>query len=448
MRLATYGSIIGSLTIFLILIPNVIQLAYSDGLFMENLPPATVGDRQASLFTRVDPPVLISDSHQKRFLELRLYDAKTNENISNVNYFITITKGGKLLMRDLFYSQTGPLKIEFIPRAGQVSVFGSPEPFLGGWMSETGDITVQGPILMEGGLYHFQVEIFGIDRPNNIFQPENAPRFDSYLSVGDVFKENLTYNKAVYNSTLISYYDKIHDFKFDDKNILASWEMPFDWNQSRIKSVNIFVHEEFKIPKKFSQFSNTTSFNATVNGQPVIGRSLAIDPFSSENALIVHYLLTKNDIIKLAGMKAVAANSNNTMKFTLTPMMAVAGKSSTDMITDTGGVHVSLVWLPNPPVPNSQATLTLKFNDALSDSSLKADVNYDLSIIRAKDGKEVIKQPNLVAVNGTGVQKVTFPESGTFQIEIHVKSLKYNGQTTADSARNGIGRGFVIVSPQ
>ena len=55
--------------------------------------------------------------------------------------------------------------------------------------------------------------------------------------------------------------------------------MPFDWNQSRIKSVNIFVHEEFKIPKNFSQFSNTTSFNATVNGQPVTGRSLAIDPF-------------------------------------------------------------------------------------------------------------------------------------------------------------------------
>ena len=448
MKLAAYGFVIGSLTIFLFLIPNIVQLAYSDGLFMENLPPATVGDRQASLFTKVDPPVLTSDTHQKRFFELRLYDAKTNDNISNVNYFITITKGGTLLLRDLFYSQVGPLKIEFIPREGQVSVYGSPEPFLGGWMSETGDITVQGPILLDGGLYHFEIEIFGIDRPNNIFQPEKAPRFDSYLSVGDVFKENLTYNKAVYNSTLISYYDKIRDFKFDDKNLLASWDMPFDWNQSRIKSVNIFVHEEFKIPKNFSQFSNTTSFNATVNGQPVTGRSLAIDPFSSENALIVHYLLTKNDIVKLAGLKDIAANSNNTMKFSLTPMKAETGKSSTDLITDTGGIHAALSWLPNPPVASSQATLTLKFNDALSDSSLNADVNYDLSIIRSKDGKEMIKQPNLVAVNGTSVQKVTFPESGTFQIEIHVKSVKYNGQTTADPARNGIGRGFVIVVPQ
>ena len=86
------------------------QFAFSDGLFQENLPPATVGDRQASLFTKVSPPVLTSDTHQKRFFELRLYDAKTGNNITNVNYFITVTKAGKLLMRDLFYSKTGPSK--------------------------------------------------------------------------------------------------------------------------------------------------------------------------------------------------------------------------------------------------------------------------------------------------------------------------------------------------
>ena len=56
--------------------PSMKQPAFSDGLFQENLPPATVGDRQASLFTKVSPPVLTSDVHQKRFFELRLYDAK------------------------------------------------------------------------------------------------------------------------------------------------------------------------------------------------------------------------------------------------------------------------------------------------------------------------------------------------------------------------------------
>ena len=116
-------------------------------------------------------------------------------------------------------------------------------------MSENGQMTVQGPVLLEGGLYHFEIEIFGIDRPNNIFKQDSEPRFDSYLSVGDVFNENLTYNKIVYNSTLISYYDKIHNFRFDPTRLVASWEMPFDWNLSRINAVNIFVHEEFKVPK-------------------------------------------------------------------------------------------------------------------------------------------------------------------------------------------------------
>jgi hypothetical protein len=38
------------------------------------------------------------------------------------------------------------------------------------------------------------------------FIPENAPRFDSYLSIGDITYHNLTYNGENYNSTLISYY--------------------------------------------------------------------------------------------------------------------------------------------------------------------------------------------------------------------------------------------------
>lgn len=436
--------LIGIMLSVLYFVPSIVQLAFSDGLFQENLPPATVGDRQASLFTKVSPPVLTSDVHQKRFFELRLYDAKTGNNITNVNYFVTVTKGGKLLMRDLFYSKSGPLKIEINPREGPVTVFGSPEPFLGGWSSETDQITVQGPVLLEGGLYHFQIEIFGIDRPNNIFKPESAPQFNSYLSVGDVFKENLTYNKIVYNSTLISYYDKIHAFKFDPVKLLASWAMPFDWNLSRIKAVNIFVHEEFRVPKSFSQISNTTSFNATVNGQPVLGRSLAIDPFTSDKALIIHYLLTKSDIVKLAQIKEVTTGSNNTMKFTLTPMGPESRQSSTDIITDTGGIRATLAWTPNPPVSASEATLTLKFNDALSDSSLKADVNYDLSI-RSSDGKEIIRKDNLVALNGTGTQKLTFPVSDHYQIEVHVKSLKYAGQTTSDTGRNGIARGFVVI---
>ena len=261
-----------------IMLPNF-ERAIADGIFEENLPPATVGDREASLYTKISPPILTSDTMQNAFFQLRLFDSKTGNNITNVNYFLTISKGDKLLLRELFYSKDGPLTLKFEPNQGPIQVYGSTEPFLGGWTGETGPLTISGPVLSEGGLYHFGVEIFGIDNVRNIFVPENAPRFDSYLSIGDVSESNLTYADQIYNSTLISYYDRIQNFTFEPDDLEAKWAMPFDWNVSRIGSQNIFVHEEFKIPKSFSEFSNSTIFNGTCKWTTIGGKITCNRPF-------------------------------------------------------------------------------------------------------------------------------------------------------------------------
>ena len=451
-----------------LLLPNL-QQVFSDGIFEENLPPATVGDRVASIYTKISPPILTSDTKQNALFQLRLFDSKTGENITNVNYFLTITKGDKLLLRELFYSKDGPLTLKFRPNQGPVTVYGSTEPFLGGWTDETGQLTVAGPVLTEGGLYHFGIEIFGIDNVRNIFKPENAPRFDSYLSIGDVYATNLTFADKKFNSTLISYYDKIKNFTFENKDLRAEWTMPFDWNVSRIRSQNIFVHEEFKVPKSFNEFSNSSIFSATVNGQPVVGRSLAIDPFTSEKALIIHFLLNKNDIIKLAENAEAVANSNssvavndnksisvgntrgtpdsriNYMQFSLMPVTGNTTQStSSDLTTDTGGIHASLLWNPNPPVIGEN-TLNINFSDALSGGRLNADVNYDLTIRNSK-GEEIVRNNNITAINGISNQTVSFPSKGPFNLEVAVKSLKIPNQTGLDMTRKGIARGFVVVS--
>jgi hypothetical protein len=298
-----------------------IHNAFSDGLFEEKLPPASVGDREASLYTKINPPILTSDSKENAFFELRLFDAKTDENIKFVSYFITVEKDDKLLMRDLFHSPIGPLKLKINPTSSKsISVFGSTEPFLGGWTSETGDITINGPLLLEGGLYHFAIEIFGIDNPRNIFTPENAPRFDSWLSVGDVYRNDIIDSGKKYNTTLISYYDQIQNFKYDSQQSNMSWIMPFNWDLKRIKDNNIFVHEEIKIPKTLTKFSEVNAFDAVVNGNPLVGRSIALDPFTEENNFIIHLLLNKADIIKIA--ETINNNTNNnasTMTFSLSP---------------------------------------------------------------------------------------------------------------------------------
>ena len=299
-----------------ILLANL-QESYSDGLFEETLPPASIGDRAASLYTKISPPVLTSDTIQNAFFQLRLFDSKTGDNITNVNYFLTINKGDKVLFRELFYSKEGPLTLKFQPSQGPVKIFGSTEPFLGGWTSETGDVTISSPVLSEGGLYHFGIEIFGIDNVRNIFQPENAPRFDSYLSIGDVHSINLTYGNKDYNSTLISYYDKVQNFTFEPENLKLRWEMPFDWNVSRIKANNIFVHEEISIPKP-SPFANQ-SYSGEVNGIPLPAKMLMIDPTNSTKD-VIHFMIPKDGIISLA--ENVNKNRNSTsglMNFGLKP---------------------------------------------------------------------------------------------------------------------------------
>ena len=88
------------------------QKAYADGLTQENLPPATVGNRKASLFVKVSPPILTTDTKGNTYLQMRLFDANTNETIQHVTYDITVTKGTaqaapgtKPILRDFFHGK-------------------------------------------------------------------------------------------------------------------------------------------------------------------------------------------------------------------------------------------------------------------------------------------------------------------------------------------------------
>ena len=427
-----------------ILLLNPIQDALADGLFEENLPPASVGDREASLYTKISPQILTSDSKKNAFFELRLFDAKTDETIQHVSYFITVEKDGKLLMRDLFHSHQGNLKLKINPSNSKtVNVFGSTEPFLGGWTSETGDITINGPLLLEGGLYHFSIEIFGIDYDRNIFKPENAPRFDSWLSVGDVYRDDLIDKGKKYNVTVISYYDRIQDFKYNPNESNMSWIMPFNWDLERIQKNNIFVHEEIKLPKTFTKFSEANSFKALVNGNPLVGRSIALDPFTEEKNFIVHLLLNKADIIKIA-QKLNNNTNDKIMTFNLSPAEQKLVETTSEVVSDRGGILVQFTWM-DKIISNQDTNLQLRFSDALSTKEINGDIKYDI-IVYDKSGNKIVTKLDLIAQNATDSQVIKFPSKGIYQMELNIKGITYPDSTTPDETRNGIARGTVVVS--
>src|SRR5262245_56940048 len=68
------------------------QRAYGDGLTAENLPPASIGDREASLFVKINPPILTNESKQDAYLQFRLFNEKNNQTIQHVTYDIAISK--------------------------------------------------------------------------------------------------------------------------------------------------------------------------------------------------------------------------------------------------------------------------------------------------------------------------------------------------------------------
>ena len=429
-------------SIVVIALPS--RKAFADGLTQENLPPASVGNRNASLFVKINPPILTTESKQDAYMQFRLFDANNNATVKFTTFYIEVTKGtdnSQSIMHDFFQSQSGLLTLKIEPTEGPLTIFGNQEGFLNAWVADLGGtVNIRGPLLLEGGLYHFHIEIFGIDYPTNIFKTEDVPKFDSWLSVGDVSSENVQYSGQSYNTTIISYYDKIRDFKFDADKKMFTWSMPFDWNVSRIQQNNIFVHEEVRIPKSFSGIGNSPYFTATANDDVLTGRKLAIDPYSFEDRLTLHYLLNKNDILNMAKK---ATGDSKQMTFSLAPASEAPAETTGEMVTDTGGVGVAVEWTPSQLNADKESTVKLHFSDAFSGGSLNADVLYSLNIID-KNAKQIYSKDNLIAKGGVDTQTIDFPSNDKYTIQVTVKGITKDEQPV-DKTRSGVARGIVVV---
>jgi hypothetical protein len=118
--------------------------------------------------------------------------------------------------------------------------------------------------------------------------------------------------------------------------------------------------------------------------------------------------------------------------------------TSSDLVTNTGGIHAAISWSPNPLKPKTQSTVNISFYDPITSNPLSSnDVKYDM-VILDKNSHPVITKQNLVAKNATDTQVVTFPSNDIYQIQLEIKQLLKAGQTP-DLTRNGIARGYVVV---
>jgi hypothetical protein len=400
----------------------VTHLAYGDGLTQENLPPASFGNRQASLFIKISPPILTQNTVGDTYLELRLYDANTNQNVQHTSYFISVWKDDKLLLRNLFHAHSGDLTLKIVPTkvdVNDVIIYGDQVPQIpGAWTGFNDRVDVHAPILLEAGLYHFEIRIFGIDYDQNIFADKDVKTFNSWLSVGDITNQTITYSGKSYKTSIVSYYDKIQNFKFDEAKKSISFSMPFNWDTKRIEGQQIFVHQEVRVPKAFKEFTDTTAYDGKVNGMPAIGRMLILDPYSIEGTSILHFLINKEDILNIA--KTVSADTK-TMDFTVAPASTVA-KNIFDVKLDSGA-SVKVSYDSNlgagDAIPlqmtffdkNGQLLKFIRHGFRVEDSSGK--------VLIENVGTEPQK-PGITSPEGIDIQEVKFPSEGSYKLTIAI----------------------------
>jgi hypothetical protein len=141
--------------------------SYGDGLSEEQLPPFIMDDKRVVLYTKVSPSILTSQNTQDRFIEVRLIDYDTEETVRNVSYLIVLEKDNHQLIKDLFSSELGPLRIKVEPHNYYSKITNFTSHKDGIWHSQSGNITIQGPILLDPGLYHFSIGVIGLAGVNH-----------------------------------------------------------------------------------------------------------------------------------------------------------------------------------------------------------------------------------------------------------------------------------------
>jgi hypothetical protein len=338
---ALIGSALSISSLSLLMLFSV-KPAFGDGLTQETLS-ASFGNRKADLLIKMTPPVVttetINQQGQKPVIQFRLFDPSTNQTFKHVTYFITMEKGDKKLAADTFHDHNGDLRIEVKPmNTSKITVYGEQDPILNAYTgTPESPVIAAGPIFLEGGLYHFKVQISTIDFDRTLIPDDQQPTYDGWLSVGNTENQHIAINGKQIPITIISYYDKLKDFSFNNKDMQMKLVMPFDWDLTRLNKVKIFVHEEISIPKP-NEFTAKTSYSGAVNGIDVT-KNLVLDN-SNPQKDVIHFMLPKNTVMQVAGqVNKNGQASTPLMTFTLQPGGAAKGASSsmTGMTTMPSG---------------------------------------------------------------------------------------------------------------
>jgi hypothetical protein len=303
-----------------------------------------------------------------RQIMISLFETESGNMINNVSFEVDLIKNEQRLFKNNFERDGGVLIMNLVPsQDSEVEIInqGTVASFLG---LASDQFNLKGKVFENGGLYQFNVKILTVNDYNN--KLSEVVEYDLGISIPETTYYQIDdKNFGIQELGIITYFDQITEFNYDQSSRQIKFSFPFDWSQKTIEQTTV-IHEEIIVPRSFGDLL-VTSFTASLNEIILPESAINIDDFSSEGR-IVHIVVSQNELQDFF--------SNN--QFDINEIVMKVEPSQDDLplsgVTENGQFKIHL-WWENEIKSNSNVRLHYDILDTfLKDRPIS--VPYELKV--------------------------------------------------------------------
>ena len=404
--------------IFCLLFPA--SSVYGHGLGIDTISSISIQEKQISV--SIEMPMYFENDQEQ--ITITATDNETDETAKNVTYLIGIFYKDEMILRNYFFTENGVLPIIVTPTDnGDITIIGEQDSLLGAWSgTESNPIEITGPLFNSGGLYTFEIEVRTIDEPTNVIENSGVYEADLTIVESVYFPQKDQNNEDVEFSTK-SYFDSISNFNYNSEAKEVTFEMPFDWNESKMSHVSV-VHVETHFPKDFAEFLSP-SYLGSVNGIKLFKSSVTVDDYTYENDRTVHFVLLQDHLRYLKNeMRELEQPLPDNIVFKL--VASQEAKFPLIAYSESEEFKVNLAWDPKDIETGVPTNFVFTIRDSYTDSPMRLS---DYTFVIMQNNEEIHRVSDNAAVGGD-FEKFTFSEDQAGPTVIKFENIRNTGQET------------------
>ena len=404
--------------IFCLLFPA--SSVYGHGLGIDTISSINIQEKQISV--SVEMPMYFENDQEQ--ITITATDTETDETAKNVTFLIGIFNDDEMILRNYFFAEDGILPIVVTPTDDkEIIIYGEQDSLLGAWHGTDLDpLEITGPLFNSGGLYTFEIEVRTIDEPTNIVEDSGVYTADLTI-VDSVSHSQKDQNNEDVEFSTKSYFDSVSNFSYDSEAKEVTFEMPFDWDESKMSHVSV-VHVETHFPKGFLEFLYP-SYIGSVNDIKLFKSSVTVDDYTYDDKRTVHFVLLLDH---LRYLKNEMRESGQTLPDKITFKLSASEDAKFPLIAYTASEEfkLNLAWDPEDIESGVPTNFVFTIRDSYTDGPLRLS---DYTFVISRNNEEIHRVSGNAEVGGD-FEKFTFAADQTGPTTIKFENIRNTGQET------------------